>query len=785
MVDINAKRELFNLLAHHLEEFKNDTIAHQRLSVCALVECKDGNFRPANDVYFDKDSIRQILGNKYHIAVVNSQPNSQQLLEWLGVEKQPRPTHLLEEIKELVKQPNIEQNRHKILRIFDHLNKRWSRERHNLTSILQELKTMCWLPAKRDQYNLYSPNQLYTDENSRLFFTQAQFLDSSTETKTNDEFIEFLGIQIQPTTQQVVDHLLTCSHRNIGIRDEVYGFLQEHLNEIDVESVTQLREEKSIYVGQRQYVHPHQVFWNYTQFQPYRRCLTSRLRPFTALFTKLNVHEYPSSEDALYVLEEIGEKYTENNETLSEQDRNIVIKCWGILSKGLENKEIDELKIRGRLENKQVILTDKKEKNFLKIPREMFFKDRPDLADKFPTLQDNLLIKLKILNQYHAIKAAGVRPLSEVFNTELIDKHTLQLQDNKELYFLISHRKYLIKRVVIENRLIDNFINNLTIKECHKIRLNYTLELESYSEQQTDEVLTYLEKEDNKFILYYSLQNGSIPWAHISREIAYALDLDAETGQVASALKEVFSAESRQKASSILDALGFAPGTEAPPEDTQLETPTIDPKTENLDSSDIAKSPHIAHTEEVGTSPLELAIKIGEWAKQKVKIFYENKLKYILHDKNQGFDFICNKPESPTIKIQVKAITFNRHNIRFSTDQWTTMSENADSYELVIVSHQYPNINEIIRVTKAWNTLVYALSQLQEQHQSSTLYDTDNVEVLIGLQQNSNGNGNDVLLNWHRLVKLLPQENIIRYSSKDFGFEQIEVDIASVSRGAR
>jgi hypothetical protein len=774
MVDIKAKRELFNLLAHHLEEFRNDTIAQQRLSACTLVECQDGNFRTASEVYFNKDSVRQILGNKYHIAVVNNQPNSQELLEWLGVEKQPRPTHLLAEIKELVKQPNIEENRQKILRIFDHLNKRWSRERHNLTSILQELQTMCWLPAKRDQYNLYSPNQLYTDENSGLFFTQAQFLDSSTETKINDEFIEFLGIQRQPNTQQVVNHLLTCSHRNIGIKDEVYEFLQEHLNEIDVDSLTRLKEEKSIYVGQKQYVYPHQVFWNYTQFQPYRRCLTFRLRPFTELFTKLNVHEYPNSEDALSVLEEISENYTQNNESLSEKDRNIVIKCWGILSKELENKEIDELTIRGRLENHQVILTDKKEKNFLKIPHEMFFKDRPDLADKFPTLQDNLLIKLKILNQYHAIKAAGVRPLSEVVNTELIDKHTLQLQDNKELYFLIRDRKYLIKRVVIENHLIDNFIKNLTIKECHKIRLNYTLQLESHSEQQTDQVLTYLEKEDSKFILYYSLQNASIPWAHISREIAYALDLDAETGQVASALKEVFSAESRQKASSILDALGFAPGTEAPSEDTQPETPTISPKIENLDSSDIAKSPDIAHTKQVGTSSVELAHEIGKWAKQKIEIFYTNQLKYILDEtKDKGFDFTANKPGLPTIKIQVKAITFNRPNIRFTTDQWTTMSENADSYELVIVSHQYPKIKEIIRVTQAWNTLSYALSQLQEQHKSSTLYDTDNVEVLIGLQQNSSGNGNDVLLNWHRLVKVLPQENIIKYSSKEFGFDQI------------
>jgi len=170
MVDIKAKRELFNLLAHHLAEFNNDKIARERLSACALVECQDGNFRTASEVYFNNDSVQEILGNKYHIAVVNSQPNSQELLEWLGVEKKPRPTHLLEEIKELVKQPNIEQNRQKILRIFDHLNKRWSREGHNLNLILQELKTMCWLPAKRDQYNFYSPNQLYTDENSGLFF---------------------------------------------------------------------------------------------------------------------------------------------------------------------------------------------------------------------------------------------------------------------------------------------------------------------------------------------------------------------------------------------------------------------------------------------------------------------------------------------------------------------------------------------------------------------------------------------------------------------------------------
>jgi hypothetical protein len=93
------------------------------------------------------------------------------------------------------------------------------------------------------------------------------------------------------------------------------------------------------------------------------------------------------------------------------------------------------------------------------------------------------------------------------------------------------------------------------------------------------------------------------------------------------------------------------------------------------------------------------------------------------------------------------------------------MVENQDSYELLIISHNQQKIQEIIRIRKAWESLVYALSQLKTQHTTSASYGTQDIEALIGFQQNSNYNGNDVLLNWHRLIKVLPPENVTSTAS--------------------
>ncbi|BAZ11902.1 hypothetical protein NIES4071_37300 [Calothrix sp. NIES-4071] len=121
------------------------------------------------------------------------------------------------------------------------------------------------------------------------------------------------------------------------------------------------------------YVYPSQVFFNYTLFEPYRFCLKLNLRPFTELFTKLNIHQYPDSLDAISVLEEISDKYISQEQTLSEQDRKILINCWKILEIALENQDINREIIADKLQNKRVVLTDK---NNLKKPHDVFFKDR-------------------------------------------------------------------------------------------------------------------------------------------------------------------------------------------------------------------------------------------------------------------------------------------------------------------------------------------------------------------------------------------------------------------------
>ena len=761
-INIQSKRKLIEVLAENLDEFKDNLNAKSALSQCLLVECQDQEFRIADDVYFESNEIQELLGNQYPIATFSQQERQKLLrifLKWLGVNNIPKPEHLIQTINRIVQQQASDINHQKIKNIFIYINNNWDQYNIELQQKYLPLKDIAWLPAKikRDIYDWYSPRDLFTDENSDLFFTQAKFFELP-QTKTNPEnFLNFLNIQREPSIDQVVEHLIDCSRKNIGLNYRVYEFLQTHLSSLENETLERLRKSSCIYIGRQRYCCPNQIFWNYSGFKPYRFSLNSNLRSYTKLFQLLNVHEYPNSEDAILILLEISHEYTQNEQILSQEDRYIINNCWDILATGFKNSEINENVIREKLQNEKVIIN---EKFILKKPNEMFFKDRPNLADRFPILKDNLLTKVKILNQYDVLKAAGVLSLSDIINTNLVNHDTLQTKENENILIILKNRKHLIKRVLIETKSVDKLLQNLFFKETSEIILQYSLQFNLSNEKYTESALTYSEELNNQFFIYYCCSNNKIPWPHIAREVAYLLNVDAETGQVASALKEVFSAESTAIASDILDALGFAPGTEAPPQ-TKIALKVDDQDVENI-SINIAESQNMVKTDSATTEEKK-AYEIGRWAKEQANIFYQNRFGYSLTPViKSGFSFWGSGDNLPKIEILVNAISVGRPNIRFSLLEWTTMAKNPDSYELLIISHINQSIHKIIRVKQAWITLVDVLGQLQNQQITSAIYE-ENTEILIGFQQNLQRNENEILFNWIRLMESIKNHPNIEF----------------------
>lgn len=179
-----------------------------------------------------------------------------------------------------------------------------------------------------------------------------------------------------------------------------------------------------------------------------------------------------------------------------------------------------------------------------------------------------------------------------------------------------------------------------------------------------------------------------------------------------------------------------------------------DPEPEELEDTDIkdAGSRTIVKNDDgTGNNPKYW----GAFGEACATIFYEQ-LGYTTtrQPDGTGYDFHCLKSGSE-IYSEVKAISSGNEAIRITMNEWSCMcrEETQQKYELLVVVHADKSVQQIIRVKSAWLVLQQVLSQLSRQRSTPAIYNSGNVEVLIGFQLNSKNQSNDVILNWKKLLE--------------------------------
>ena len=96
-------------------------------------------------------------------------------------------------------------------------------------------------------------------------------------------------------------------------------------------------------------------------------------------------------------------------------------------------------------------------------------------------------------------------------------------------------------------------------------------------------------------------------------------------------------------------------------------------------------------------------------------------------------------------------------------NEWKKAIEYGNDYELFICSHDRGSKKHFIRVKKLWSTLQSRLAKLHTKRKTSVSYGSNEIESLVGFQQNENGQRNDIVLNWHRLFRDSNLEDIETY----------------------
>lgn len=550
---------LVKILAENIGKLRDYRDIRSSLGRLPIVLCENGEFNTARNVWFDTEVVREVLGNEIKFAKLPAEGAEaiREFYEWIGVSEKPLPEDIVNRIEGLVKEVPNKVTVNTIEALVRFIGSNWYVWNDDEKDPLSRLRNRPWLPVRRDPLNWYYPKNVNSIYSSYLFESQGNFLlfERETERASNvNEFFKYLGITSEPTPEQVVKHLLYSMKHDRGITDEIYVFLDRKFED---PSISMLKGKKCLFLGtsdgQRKYLSPDQVFWEEHPFGKYRYRLPVEYGKFKRLFDSIGVKERPDVSDAISVLLEISEEFGGNNVSLKENsdEESILLNCWRMISVAIEKEEINKEEIERKLKGQKTIPDPRK---ILIVPELMFFEDKPEWTRKFQLVQNNVTPKIE--GVWEGMAAAGVRNLSDVIETDLVecrnqvdDQDLLQkVIDRRELFTRIKEAK---KETAPQETDFEK-IERINYIKSNQIGVAYTFWGFGQRERSDVELVDAILIKDN---LFFTVVDGNYPWLDIGRELSSLIDPSGKL-RLGFEIKEILS-QSIDEANSVLNKLEY------------------------------------------------------------------------------------------------------------------------------------------------------------------------------------------------------------------------------------
>ena len=605
-VSYETKLQLLKMLEEYIDQIKEDEQLQYELAETSIVECEDGSFRTPKEVYFRNTEVVEVLGDFVSYCTLPKSAKGRRVLyrrrnlyRWLGVASRPRTKDIIRVVDELTDESPDQGNRKSIISCLKSVAKYWKSFSDNEKWIL---KTKDWLPAIASFDRWYSPVELFTYENKRLFESQASFLDAPDIIQEElGSVLEDLGIESVPQPSQVVKHLLKCSQENIEPAPNVYDWLTEWLEDIPDRDLRLLQDSACLYMGS-QYLRPDQIFWRH-DFGGYRFQLDQGMISHSELLQAVGVKEEPDHDDALKLLKEISHEM--GNNRLEHKDKVAILQCWVILSRALDQDEIDGATIREELHNIKCVPNNQE---VLNSPPYLYYEDRPRLKDKFKLLTNSCIQRTEGI--YRGMEAAGVRLLSSVIFARVYKEEGTLFSEEQSMRDKILERRRLIITILEglsnynSHMTTDNgsvSIDDIRFFSTNELRVNWELEAFNRIESSESAESAHFDREEKA--IYFQDGAKDLPWSAIARELAHALALGGSVTSISPGLKVVLEAHDYEDACRQLEDLGIAlteelarplqPSESVAFDDTPDEAPTDYSPTE-AEVTDDDKNDHIS-----------------------------------------------------------------------------------------------------------------------------------------------------------------------------------------------
>ncbi|MER6000804.1 DUF3883 domain-containing protein [Nonomuraea angiospora] len=547
-------RQLIVDLATHLDEFAQDSQVRQALTPLPLVMCGRDAFFLAASCYFANEAVTSVLGKQAPIAIPieGHERATTSLYEWLEVADKPRPQDIVAEVRRITADAPDESARKSVSTIIQYLGRTMRDTSASPPEVLGLLRHLTWLPARNDS-EWRRPSDVYNRFREQLFATQGKFLDVSYPVQQGAaDFLEWLGVQSNPSITQVVNHLLAMVDRGEQVSSAVYDELN---NNADDPALRRLIGQRCLLLSEGQYVTPNTVFRRKNPFGRFRRLLGPLFDTHSHLLDRLSVKHEPDHEDARSVLLDIArEQQVRFHLPVEGDDLTVIQQCWKMLDEALTCGDVDPgwfapLRDQLVIPNAAVVPTP---------PSRLLIDDMPGVAAVL-NVGDSIIQRKEGL--WRAFEAAGVRSLTEAVDIEIVEmRETCQ---SGEVHDRLRSRRTALARILDGEpdgvgRLTDT-LARLACPQATALSVRYHLDSFKVTSPETALRALYVPAGNDSDPMLISCQNsdGTWPWMLIAKEVARALYPGVAPGPLASSLYIALQAQSLDAAHSALDDAGW------------------------------------------------------------------------------------------------------------------------------------------------------------------------------------------------------------------------------------
>ncbi len=571
-------RRLVDLLVKNRQRIESNRAVLSALATLPLVECSNGPSRlvAAHTAYFESEPVRGLFGIS-HPLVDPQDIGYRRLYEILGVASAPRLPDVIGLVDRCASANYDRTSVEVTQKVVAHLGECWISLPPDDRESLRRLRDLEWLPREGAE-RWFEPGDLDAVFVRHLCERTGAFLDCPHPTqRAATDFLKWLGVRPDPTTDQIVGHLLECSRAQAPVNKEVYVRLDQACNRLDSErelegteeALSRLKSTKCLRQelprdgteqgSTQRWLSPAEVFTNNPELGQYRWKLGQDLRSHGHLLDWLGVKEDPDALDSAAVLREVEAAFGRGGVPLPDEDLAVVQTCWELLQEGLDVSSSAELDGLFKDLRTRKVVPDAT--GVLRLPKEVVLDDCPVRHDWIPEESRHILVERRN-STFRALEKVRVRPLSSALTATI-----LRLNDAEVAYdigdVLASRRNQLVRAfhedVKDAAMKIEGFVRKVEASRVEPFRARFAIQgvLEEFEVGTVEALLRGVEAGRPELVV--SGQIGRTPWAAVARELVTQLFSGLKPQHHVGNVRGVLEAETARDADLFLDRNAVPP----------------------------------------------------------------------------------------------------------------------------------------------------------------------------------------------------------------------------------